>query len=413
MSIMRRRWPWVLLAVLLAPAFLLLSCSPAAQPLSPTAADVAAAREVYSRVNALRGASRPLPIAASWRELAAVAELGGRTAGFANATFLRDGERGVLVASLPLAPHLWLNARAFLAAGQEGQLRVSGRLGLLPVPARLVHAAIELSRNHLHRKGADIPPLDELVMDFAVGDRGLSARMRLPGSARMLRTLSALREEGIDTGRVAAHYCRLVEAHHADPQRDFAVLVRRVFGGADGTAADNRAAFMALAVLVAGTEVGLLAAERRQLTQRCGEPDEQEFELLGRSDLVKHWSVSAALAAAFGSQASISVGIWKEISDSGDGGSGFSLVDLAADRSGVFCAEKSAQAEQAGDARAWLAQARQEDLLPVSALALAEGMSEEQFRSRYTSVDSPAFSKTVEHIDKTLAVLIRFDAPKP
>lgn len=405
----RRWWLWLPGAVLLLIPVLLLSCSPAAAPSSaPNSADVAAAREVYARVNAARGSARPMRVAATWRELEAAAVLGGRTAGLEHVQFLHHEGQGILVASLPLARHLWLNGRAFLKPDEQGQLRVSGRLGVLPLPAPLVHSAIDLSRGFLRRRGAQVPPLAQMVTHFAVDEKGVSAQMRLPGSSRMFSTLSALRDGGIETPRVAAHYCRLVEAQRIDPQRDFAVQVRRLFEGADGSAADNKAAFVALAILVAGTDVGLLAEERKPLLERCGEIPERSFELLGRGDLVKHWAVSAALATAFGSQASISVGIWKEISDSGEGGSGFSLVDLAADRSGVFCAERGGQAGQAESARAWLSKARQEDLLPVSALALAEGMSEEEFRARYTSVDSEAFADTVKRIDSTLAVLIRF-----
>lgn len=395
--------------VLLAMPLMMLSCSPAVAPsAAPTVSDVDAAREVYGRLNAARGVPRPRRVGATWEEVAAVAVLAGRTAGLDRVAFRRSGHRGELMASLPVPGGLWLNGRAYLGADAAQRLRVSGRLGLLPVPSPVVHLAIDVARRLLRARGADIPPLAQMVSEVSLGDDELSAMLRLPGRSRMFSTLSGMRSDRIDVQRVALYYCRLVADHDADPQADFAVQVRRAFGNSSGSVLDNRAAFVALAMLVAGTDVGLLAAEREPLMAGCGHPQEAGFELLGREDLVKHWAVSAALASAFGSQASLSVGTWKEISDSGVGGSGFSLVDLAADRSGVFCAEKGGQPEQSRAVRDWLARATQQDLLPVSALALAEGMSEEAFRHRYTSVDDDAFTQAMAHIDATLAVLIHF-----
>jgi diketogulonate reductase-like aldo/keto reductase len=65
------------------------------------------------------------------------------------------------------------------------------------------------------------------------------------------------------------------------------------------------------------------------------------------------------------------LGTWKEVSDSGAGGSGFSLVDLAADRSGTFSALHGTEEDHAGSVREWLAgvsQAEQLGVLPYSPL---------------------------------------------
>ena len=43
-----------------------------------------------------------------------------------------------------------------------------------------------------------------------------------------------------------------------------------------------------------------------------------------------------------------------------------------------------------------------------TALALAEGMSEAEFQSRFTSTESATFAATVARIDQTLAVRNRF-----
>lgn len=60
--------------------------------------------------------------------------------------------------------------------------------------------------------------------------------------------------------------------------------------------------------------------------------------LRGRRDLAQHFTSSAMVAAQGSSLVSDAIGLFKELSDS-DGGSGFSFVDLAADRAGVRFAE--------------------------------------------------------------------------
>jgi hypothetical protein len=229
----------------------------------------------------------------------------------------------------------------------------------------------------------------------------------MPRKSRFFSTMSGLRSGNIDPERVETRYCQLVKQQKNEPNNDFAVLVSRAFKAGDGSVAENRATFVALSMLVADIDVGALPAGSESIVKRCGKLHGSVL-LLGRGDLPMHWSVSAALTATFGSQASISLGTWKEVSDSGAGGSGFSLIDLAADRSGTFVALHATEEDQAASVKQWLAGASQADLLPVTALALAEGMTEAEFNSRYTSTDSSEFALSVQRIDNTLAVLRRY-----
>jgi hypothetical protein len=59
--------------------------------------------------------------------------------------------------------------------------------------------------------------------------------------------------------------------------------------------------------------------------------------ILGRRDLAQHFFVSSYLAAAGGTQLAMSSGLMKEMADS-NGGSGFSFVDMAANRAGIVFA---------------------------------------------------------------------------
>jgi hypothetical protein len=410
----KARWGWlrttvVTIVVLVAVLMLLtLSRSPAtAVSRPPSSEEVDSARRVYGRVRVAQVQPGQHQINASWEELSAVAELGGRALGIERMAFDHDGNRGRATASLPLPLGFWLNGRAYLQADGSKDLRISGRVGYLPIPAFLVHAFIGLTRQVLVMRGAEIPPLGQMVSQFEVGEKGLGALVDMPRKSRFFSAMSGLRSGSIDPQRVETRYCQLVKQQKAEPNPDFAVQVSRAFTASDGSVADNRAAFVALAMLAAGTDVGSLPSGPEAIIKRCGRLG-THVVLLGREDLTKHWSVSAALTSTFGSQASISIGTWKEVSDSGAGGSGFSLVDLAADRSGTFSALHGTEEDKSASVREWLAGVSQAELLPVSALALAEGMTEAEFNSRYTSTDSSEFALSVQRIDDTLAVLSRY-----
>jgi uncharacterized protein YfiM (DUF2279 family) len=375
---------------------------------APDAASVQRARDVYQRVRAVQDARGARRLAFTWQELGDVATLAGRAAGIPRVGFARGAGRGWLAASLPLPGGFWLNGQLFVAAGDDGRLSLSGRAGRLPLPGFVVHGAIALGRVVLRLRGAEMPPLHSLVRAVDIGETGIVALLDLPSRSRLVTALGGLREGAIDAARTADHYCRLRARESAEASdTDFASLVRAAFTGGDGSAEDNRAIFVALSLLAAQIDGGTLGEGRQAIVDRCG-VSSTAYLLLGRNDLVKHWSVSGALTAAFGQDASLSVGTWKEISDSGSGGSGFSLVDLAADRSGTFCAQRGAAAGTARALRDWLAAAQETDLLPLGALANAEGMSEDEFRARFTDTDSRAYQAAVQRIDASLAVLIRF-----
>lgn len=395
-----RTW---LLAVLLVPvvlAALAVSRSPAvaANP-PPSATDVRSARQVFERVQLARQSAHK-PIRIKWRELSVIAAMGGRAAGFDRVGVARDESRAHVQLSRQLPLGFWLNGHAFIGADESGAPRISGRVGHLPVPAFLVHAVIEAARGALRKQGKDVLPLNQMVKQVHVDEIGVKAVIDVAANSRMVRALGA---EDIDAERVAVHYCRLNRAPRAQSAHSLAELTQQAFAAGDGSAADNRSMFIAVALMVAGVDVGALPKGKKALFDSCGKP-EAEFTLQGREDLAKHWTVSAALTSFLGTDTSLALGTWKEISDSGAGGTGFSLVDLAADRAGTFAAQRGADPAQSAALQGWLAQASETNLLPVGALALAEGMTESEFRSRYTDTDSDTFAATVSRIDSVLQV---------
>jgi uncharacterized protein YfiM (DUF2279 family) len=154
--------------------------------------------------------------------------------------------------------------------------------------------------------------------------------------------------------------------------------------------------------LTVSRRAGDLVGNASTLTKSCAIVPDNPV-LGGRTDLAKHWALSAAMAATVGTEVSSAMGMWKEISDSGPSGSGFSFVDLTADRSGIQFARALLDEETTSATRARLLLAQDADLLPVAALALSEGMSATDFSKRFQSVDSAEYQKQITLIDRLLA----------
>jgi hypothetical protein len=402
-----RHWlPALLLAMVVVPLGLCLSRTPAvaANP-PPTAIDVRIARRVFERVVLAREMPQPRRIRVTWAELATVAAMSGRAAGMDRVNLVQEAAQAHLQVSRALPLGFWLNIHAFVAADEEGRPVIRARAGRLPLPAFVAHGAIAMVRQVLRMRGATVLPLNQMVQKLRVDARGMNAVLNLPGNSRVLHALGGVRADRINTDQVAAHYCRLAGIPQNGPVL-LAGVVNSAFAAGDGSAGDNRSIFVALALLVAQMDAGALPEGEAGLFRKCGKP-QTEFLLQGRADLAKHWTVSAAITAYMGADASLTLGTWKEISDSGAGGSGFSLVDLAADRSGAFSAQRGTDEARAGAMQDWLAQATDDNLLPVSALALAEGMTEGEFRARYTDTDSADYAAAVARIDAALEVLMQ------
>jgi hypothetical protein len=122
----------------------------------------------------------------------------------------------------------------------------------------------------------------------------------------------------------------------------------------------------------------------------------------GRTDLVAHFLVSAALTASGDRHVSNAIGEVKELSDSLAGGSGFSFVDLTADRAGTRLGELLADPRTTERTQTRLATARTADLFPMDALALSEGLTEAEFEARYEALDAEAYRRAVARIDAAL-----------
>ena len=124
--------------------------------------------------------------------------------------------------------------------------------------------------------------------------------------------------------------------------------------------------------------------------------------LAGRHDLAQHFVISATLAAWSGEPVADAIGLYKELDDARRG-SGFSFVDLAADRAGTRFGEILAR--NPGRLAEQLASGLSEhDLLP-SVGDLPEYLDAERFRREYESPNSPRFKAMTRDIETRLSSL--------
>jgi hypothetical protein len=129
--------------------------------------------------------------------------------------------------------------------------------------------------------------------------------------------------------------------------------------------------------------------------------------LHGRHDLAQHFTVSAALTAAFGPQAAESAGLLKEMLDA-RGGSGFSFADLSADFAGIAFARRLL------DKPNRLADVEKTFRIgdyAISPRGLPEGLTAEQFDKRYGSFKDERFQRLQGDIRKRIEALPGYREP--
>ena len=159
-----------------------------------------------------------------------------------------------------------------------------------------------------------------------------------------------------DPALVGVYYAKLVEIEkglRGAGAHSLAAFMKPLFrlaqqrGGQ--AAAENQAALLALVIyfgdprferLIGKVRTGSLEGHRRK---------GPEIRLNGRNDLMLHFLVSAGLQLVSNHGAAMAIGEFKELLDSTGGGTGFSFVDLGADRTGLQFAKVAT--ETAGGAK--------------------------------------------------------------
>ena len=391
------------IAVLLALALDLSATVPPGK--TPTAEQARRARDVVSSaVRSLRHGKGLAMLHADRADIASATTLATSLGKFGRFDSSIETNALVLRVSRRFA-FIWINGEVRLSSNINGFPETRLKIGDLPLGPTLSRYAINLARLVVRWRGVQAPPLETLVRMVRIDPDTVSALVYLPLNGAFANDLSGLRRAPVDAALTASIYCRLTALNRHESATDMEIIVGRAFLPSRSTlpiVEQNRAAFVALAMYTTLPEAGRLAGDAAQRVKACRSPSVKPT-LAGRADLAAHWSLSAALAVSLGDDIGGAMGEWKELSDSRPGGSGFSFVDLAADRAGLALARRAVSPQTAATIAARLRAASGEDLVPVRALALSEGLSERAFVEKYQTLDSVQFAAAKARIDRVIA----------
>lgn len=316
------------------------------------------------------------------------------------------GEAFVPQASLRLADATWLNVSSRIVPGDTAFPDVTIGVGAWRFPPPVVRGALRLVDNWARWRGLALPPTTSMVRDVAVGGDAVAATLAVPRRLfRVARELAGSSGSSVDPAVVTAIHRRLTGAG-LPADVPLATPLRLAFAGHPAgvdAVAYNRAAFIALAMYVVGPRAQRLAGPDVKIAP----PDEPAppVKLAGRLDLAKHFTLSAALAATIDPRFTRAMGEWKELDDSLPGGSGFSFVDLTADRAGLHIARAALDPATAAAVAKRLAAAKDGELFPLAARRFAEGLSETEFSRSYGGLDAAAYAAAIRRADRLLAGL--------
>ena len=369
----------------------------------PSAQDLSTTRQIRRQLLGARGAAAT-DVRADDRVISGLSALTRDATGVKRLDASLSAGKLQASASIPLPWGMWVNASAAVTGNHTGFPPFRATVGRVAFPKTAGRPLAKLVRVILRMKGAEIPPLDELVQTFSVKQDYVLAKVRLPSKSGLVDQVIAARSPAIRHDLVEAIFCRIAAQQRGAPVQKLSSLVRRTFAEAprDKVQGYNRASFVALSLAIVGDKAENLTSRAATLRKKCPFP-QGPVNLQGRADLAKHWVFSAALTSVLGAQTAGSLGEWKELDDSLPRGSGFSFVDLAADRAGVQFALIALDNQTAAASKDKLSLATDDYMLPEALLRAPEGLDEKEFLRRFGSLDQENYAEAVSQIDRILA----------
>lgn len=313
--------------------------------------------------------------------------------------------------------NVFLNVLIEVSEGESVSIN-SLKLGKLPLPPqwslstaeRLANAytsshvaskaieTVQYIRITDDRLSVDIAPLDTFLREFK--------NIKTGGSAKDTRILKI---------RIA-HYLRLLDNFNIEQDQlsngrvplelYISVLMREAHEMSIESSAtlENEAAILALAIYAGhhrfAALVGDLSFAIDTIPYVRNKPT-----LLNREDLSLHFIFSAAIKLMSEKGISIAIGEFKELMDRGEGGSGYSFVDLAADLSGANFAALAVEPKTAKHVQNVLKHKPDASLFMVSTLELEEGLDKQEFELKYGKVDSEQYVVSLDEINQRIAQL--------
>jgi len=413
-------WLGVVFLLLVGSALFLVSRALEDQPLvsasdEVSAASIARARDILRRNDPRRLApntTREVRLAGS--DLEALLNFAARRGirGAAGLDLRQGGADVRYTATLPrlmadLGVGRFINVEASLGANGSQIDIEQVRIGRIPLPGALFEAALAQYIHHTDL-APEIALLRKTVSKVAITPTDVAVtyvwQPELLDSARNLALSPA------DQQRLATAQRLFVDTLGHTSPGSRKVALADVLGpllqqagtqpGADRAQA-YRDVLLVAALHLSGRNISVLIPD----AARWPRPRPVTLTLRERGDLAQHFVISAAIAAQAGAPLAKAVGLDKEIDDS-QRGSGFSFIDLAADRAGTRLGQLAARSPErlAAAVAAGLTDAA---LLP-SINGLPEHMMADEFSRRFGSPEAPAYRQMSDEIDRRIAALALF-----
>jgi len=167
----------------------------------------------------------------------------------------------------------------------------------------------------------------------------------------------------------------------------------------------NQAAILALGIVLGDDQIARVGG--RELDPDISQQREalrRKVTIQGRSDLPRHFFVSAALTVLLGEDQALALGIAKETADSLPGGSGFSFVDIAANQAGIRLAQLATQNTKSArrmQFRIMNAEIHGFNFMP-EITGLPEGLSAAQFQNDYGGLGGGKSTEVFAEIERRI-----------
>jgi hypothetical protein len=173
----------------------------------------------------------------------------------------------------------------------------------------------------------------------------------------------------------------------------FALAVQR--STLDTAVGENKALIFTVAAYVNNQKIPALLDTNPDATAQHRYP----VYVYKRIDIAQHFMASAAISAAGNRHFADEAGTEKELNDA-KGGSGFSFIDLAADRAGLRFGEIAvSNAENARKLQLEMAKIDDYKAFMPDVTDLPEKMDAQTFKRKFTSLDSPETQALIAQID--------------
>lgn len=277
------------------------------------------------------------------------------------------------------------------------------KIGEIDIPdvyaGLLIDTAIENTRLNKYLK-----IISQNLKVFRIQDQHLHVVYQSPTEAgKSIQNLLAPKIDNRALNQYQEKLDKALQKHDPDWRLSLSEVLQPLFQFAqERSTAENAIAENRLALFVANRYVNHYPGSNAHRQKDNNTPKYPVF-IYKRIDMAQHFMWSATFSALGNSHLANILGVEKELSDAKKG-SGFSFIDLAADRAGMRLGKQAtASPEQAQLIQEKMAKIENYQAFMPDIRDLPESLSSEAFTEQYHSIYSPEYQSILESIDQRIA----------